>query len=969
MIPAAGRIRLRPNQHTLVLGAMLITMWYASAAQQNGGAYVLLFMITGLVLVSMLHARANLKAVKLEVGSIAPAQAGGVLRVPLVLSVEGGRVPAGLEITAEGARDPVFIETLSTTESTRAELRVGMPSAGVKRDLHLVVRSLYPLGFFTVERSVRVPQGSVVLPRPAGTLPLPAPVAGGADRGGVQRSVHGAGEGEDFSGLREWSAGDSLRHVDWKAVARGRPMMVKQWSGAPAGTVWLEWEALALPEQARISQLAQWIDEAETTGHRYGLKIPGQTLPPASGPKHRRKCLEALAVAGTGEVEVKRSTTDSNAPPTTRETATDLPGRPLAWIAVALLLAILPVMSSVPVAGTLAVAIGLLLRWRWPRNLPILVKLVPVLVAVSGTWLQLGTLGGLEAGVALLLGTAASKFVEAQSPRDFQLMALLGWFLCLCGLALDQAVGRSLWAYLVFGLIVLVLVRFRRGSSGVSQPLRISGTLLLQATPIVILLFFFFPRGASSLVQRLNRTMMHQTGLSDSLNPGSVAKIAQSQDKAFWVAFEGGNLPSVHSRYWRCVVLTFCNGLSWERGRELGYQRRSPGSVKDRTVQTITLVGHGGTWLPALDRPVTVLDHNHEHNLSLDDDTLRSANSVDSLRKYRLASQSRVKFEDLAPLHRRANLQVAPNLSARTRQLAQQFSQGRDARQTVEAALQYFRDEKFTYTIEPGAYDRRTGLEDFLFDRKQGFCEHFAASFCTLMRAAGVPARVVTGYVGGEYSDRGGYLTLRQADAHAWAEVWIEGLGWDRVDPTAALVPSRMTSDLRTFLEGGPEGLLAQARNTWWGRMIQQSTTLWDHVNYVWYDRVVQFDEQEQTDLWQNWGIFRLSAKVLVIGGMVVFALPLVLLALWLRRRVRHPDPAVRLWQRFCQHLAKLGIERFSSEGALAYAHRAAGALPQRSDSIQHIASLYVAHRYGGDPGALAALREALRGWSFKPKP
>lgn len=964
----AGKIHVRPNRHTLVLGAMLLTMWYACAAQQNGGAYVLLFLITGLILISLLHARANLRAVKLDIGAVAPAQAGGVLRVPLVLTVDGGRPPAGIEITADGAREPVFVESLSAEQSVRAELRVGMRSAGVGRDLNLVLRSLVPLGFFTAERIVRVPRASVVLPRPAGTLPLPEPMAGAAGaEGGVQRSTKGAGEGEDFSGVREWAPGDSLRHVDWKAVARGRPMMVKQWSGAPAGTLWLEWESLALPEPARISQLAQWIDDAETQGHRYGLKLPGQTIAPGAGVRHRRRCLEALAMLGGDDALVQKSAEETRLKstlPATRENATDVPGRPLMWMAVALLLAILPVVTSVPLGGSLALIVGLLLRWLAPRNLSIVWKLMPVLAATLGTWLQLGTLKGLEAGVAMLIGTTAAKFVEARTPRDFQLMALLGWFLCLCSLALDQTVGRSLWAYLVFGLIIMVLVRFRRGTSGFAQPLRISGTLLLQALPLVVLLFYLFPRGSSTLVQRLGRQMMHQTGLSDTLNPGSVAKVAQSQEKAFWVSFENEKMPPIQSRYWRCMVLNQCMGLAWERGLPLGYQRRRPGSLKDRVVQTITLVAHGSTWLPALDRPMTLLDHNQEHVLSQEDDTVRSLNAVDTLRKYRISSQPLVKFDEMNASHREGNLSLHINLSPQVKALAKELSKDRQPRQTVEAALAYFRDNGFVYTIEPGEYDRRRGLDQFLFERKQGFCEHFAASFATLMRAAGIPARLVTGYVGGEFSERGGYLTLRQADAHAWAEVWIEGTGWERVDPTAALVPARMTSDLLTFLEGGPESAFAMARRTWWGRFMGQSTALWDHLNFVWYDRVVQFDEQEQNELWQDWGIFRLSAKALVFGSMAVFAVPLVLLALWLRRRVRHSDPAVRLWQRFCQKLARLGAVRASSEGAETFARRAAAQFPQRAEAIQHIATLYMACRYGGGGNAsLADLRTAVRGW------
>ncbi len=964
MQASASRIRLRPNRHTLVLGAMLITMWYASAAQQNGGAYVLLFLIASIAIVSLLHARANLRSVQLLPGVPPPLHEGTVARVPLVLSVSAGAPPCGLEITANGVRDPVFIEQLTLDHPTRTELRVPV-SRQAAGSLSVVVRSLYPLGFFTAERVMEVPQARVVLPSPSGDLPLPSPYATGNEWVQQTQWTEHSSEPDDFSGVRAWQPGDSLRHIDWKAVARGRPLMVKQWSGAVAGAVWLDWSSLFLPDQARRAQLAQWIDTAEQRGLNYGLKTPDLTLAPSQGSKHRLLCLQALAVTGEGQSESLVGVREGGPPvPSTRETTTAIPGRPLLWLGVVLLLTALPVVLHVPMAGSLAVLLGLLLRWRCRHPISLGLKLLPVILAIGGSWLQLQTLKGLEPGVAILLGVTAAKFVEARTPRDFQLLALLGWFLCLCGLALDQAFGRSLWAYLVFLLMTLVLVRFRRGSTGLWLPLRTSGVLLLQTLPLVAVLFFLFPRGSASLVQRLNRTMLHQSGLSDQLNPGSVARIAQSQDKAFWVKFPQGKLPGVESRYWRCLVLNKCNGLTWERGAALSDQAREPASVEHRIWQEITLMAHGGNWLPALDRPTVVLDHHNEHYLNRSDDSLNSISSVDSLRKYRVASLPLVKFKDMNEDARQTLMQKAPQLSPQVRALAAGFAREKRDRQIVEAALQHFRTQGYEYSIEPGEYDPQRGLDQFLFERKRGFCEHYAAAFATLMREAGLPSRVVIGYLGGEYSERIGYITLRQADAHAWTEVWLEGQGWERVDPTAALIPARLSNDLRTLFESGAEGVLAQGRNRWWGEWLQQAATISDHLNYWWYDRVVQFDEQEQTDLWQTWGLLRLPMSVLLAGGLGLLLLPLVLIALWLRRRTRHPDPVVRLWQRFCARLARQGIVRASNEGPLDFAARAARARPAKASEIEQIASLYAAHRYGSSAVTLRALRHAMKSWS-----
>ena len=245
--------------------------------------------------------------------------------------------------------------------------------------------------------------------------------------------------------------------------------------------------------------------------------------------------------------------------------------------------------------------------------------------------------------------------------------------------------------------------------------------------------------------------------------------------------------------------------------------------------------------------------------------------------------------------------------------------------------------------------------------RKVGFCEHFSASFATLMRLAGVPARVVVGYVGGEPNESGGYLIVRQSDAHAWTEIWLDDQGWTRVDPTAELVPERLTTDLQTLLGGGLDGVIAARRQTWWWQAYQTLRLAWDNVNYKWYSNVVRYEQDEQRSLLDRLGLkdWRRLAVVPILAGIVLLGLGLV--ALWVRRPARHPDPAVRLWQDLCRRLSRRGITRLPSEGSLAFSQRAAAALPELAAPILEFGQAYASLRYGeGMQASLKTLRDNL---------
>ncbi len=976
MTSPGATIRVRPNRYTLALAAILFCMWYVGAAQENGSAYVLVFLAATITALSWLHARANLRSVNIRSGSIKTVEEGSIVCLPLVLTAGTGRVPCGLELTMPGAMEPVFIESLNVDRPVAATLRVAAPERGQHASFSVLVRSYFPLGFFTATRVMTVQQAQRVHPRSAGDMPLPAP---STEKGSLAHTHEAmaasgqvVGEGDDFAGLREWQPGESLRQVDWKAVARGRPLLVKQYEGAPQSTLWLEDTALThLPVEAAISQLAQWVREAENKGLRYGLRLSDpvryeevemqfpnskKNIAPGHGPEHERRCLDALAAVtvglGTGETLAKGSPQRVKTPPT-GEVAMQVPEPSMLWLCLALLLAALPFIGTVAWPALATFGVGLVVRWQWQRSgrgaVPQWLRLGLVTLGIAGTYAMEQIFIGIEVGAAVMLCVTAGKLLEARSPRDVQVVALLGWFLCVCAVAIDQGLGRSLYSFAVLLFIAVVLVRIRRGVAGIVIPSKTIAGLLMQALPFVVLLFYIFPRGSGGIVTQLSRRLMHRTGMSSHLNPGSVASIASSTDRVFRatvMAHAGADDQSQY--YWRCLVLWQCEGLSWERGDTLGGKRREVRLDQPELRQTILLEPHGDTWMPALDWPVRLNGGSDGMSITYSDMTLRSLQPSLGMRRYEVASYPALAAYELPATWRAAALRPPSSVSPNVRALAKQWQAGgRTPPQIVEAALDYFREQGFHYTVEPGAYSPERGLEEFLLQRRVGFCEHYAASFATLMRLAGVPSRVVVGYLGGDYNAHGNFTLVRQSDAHAWAEVWFDGAGWTRVDPTAALVPARLNSDLRTFMEGGLESAFAQNKNTWWGRSLNEGLLLWDNINYQWYERVVQFDDIAQMELFSELGLLRHRATTLLAVLLVGVGAWGLSVELWLRRRSRHPDAAVRVWLKFCRRLAKAGVPRVPSEGPLEYAERAATALPSAAERIRRIAELYAEMRYG----------------------
>lgn len=653
----------------------------------------------------------------------------------------------------------------------------------------------------------------------------------------------------------------------------------------------------------------------------------------------------------------------------------DIPRRPLLWLAAALAFTVPPMLGTLApwVWGcfTASLAAKFWMERRGWRLRSLAWKAALSGAVLGGVELTYHSLHGLEPCLSLLLLLTSLKMLEAGTARDFHFLALLGWLLCLAGLFISQDLSAGIYAVAAFMLILAAVAQFHRGPGSrrpLSGPLLTSAGLVLRALPVVLALFFLFPR-LSPFQFNLSRQSAARTGLSDELKPGSVASLALSNDVAFRVEFPDGNMPPLASLYWRAGVFTQDNGLAWGpsrldgRPRVVGVPEHFTGEpVRQRFILQPT----GGRWVVALQWPVQV-----PHGAAmLWGNVLRSDHAIYNQWHYEVKSVPSRRQSGLSPEEEARCLQPPDDISPRVKALAESWREhSADPRAIVAEAMQYFRTEKFLYTLTPGQYDSRDGLDDFLFRRRSGFCEHYAAAFATLMRLAGVPSRVVIGYRGGEFNALGKYLIVHQSDAHAWCEVWLPGTGWQRADPTASVSGAQVGGGFvymgDTAGAGGAEGGAGQAAGIWDRQPFLRNIGLaWDAISFEWDSRVAGFDQETQQTLflglgWPDTSARRLFAWLAAAAGCLLGAQ-----ALWTLWRTRLPrDPLTMCYELFCRRMAALGVKREPWEGPQRFAERAAGLLPARAERIRNVAGLYVSLRYapGTGPAELARGLKELR--------
>ena len=627
------------------------------------------------------------------------------------------------------------------------------------------------------------------------------------------------------------------------------------------------------------------------------------------------------------------------------------PMRGLPWVLGALAAAVAPHVPFLP--GWISLLIAAAVTWRWAaerRAWPLPPRWLRVLVAIAATLAVLGTyrtLNGIEAGTAFLVLLAGVKLLETRGSRDLTVIVFIAYFLLYSALLRDQRLPQL--PYLLAGGVFLTaaLMRVHAGSAGDSgrDVLMRTGALLLQALPLAILLFVLFPRLPGPF-WGIGTGESARTGLGDEMTPGDISDLSVSGEVAFRVRFTGA-MPPPAQRYWRGPVLHEFDGRSWRRPRAQAFPSQEVTYLGEPVEYQITLEPTDRPWILALDIPAEWPEREAFRTF---DFQLVAPRRLSEVSSFRLRSYPRfLAGAELPQSLRRKGLQLPEEGNPRSRALARDLvARHGDPQAIAQAMLTMFREQPFVYTLDPPKL-AENAMDEFLFETRRGFCEHYASAFTLVMRAAGVPARVVTGYQGGEFNPLGGYLIVRQSDAHAWSEIWIEGRGWLRVDPTAAVAPERIERGLigaMGELEPVP-GRLRDASNLW-----LQASLGWDTLNDLWNERIVRFNAARQLDLLERLGVDDPDWRTLGFGMAASLAAFFVGLSAYLAWRFRPParDWPARLHDVVRRRLVRRGLHPQASEGPVAFLERAAAACPDLAADLVQIRDVYVDLRYGPLP-------------------
>ncbi|MDX9951151.1 MAG: DUF3488 and transglutaminase-like domain-containing protein [Methylophilaceae bacterium] len=590
-----------------------------------------------------------------------------------------------------------------------------------------------------------------------------------------------------------------------------------------------------------------------------------------------------------------------------------------------------------------------LIAWRYllahyRRPLPRIYILMPLtIIAGIGIMLNYRGLFGRDASVELLALMLTLKLMEAKTRRDFLLLIFGGYFLTVTTFLFTQTMAYGAAMLLATFTLTATLV-------GVSHPngnlhwrfqAKTAASLLAQGAPIMLALFLLFPRVPGPLwgiPQDANKGM---SGLSDTMEPGEISELTLSGDIAFRVQFEG-KPPPPNQLYWRGPVLWHYDGRSWTMANpKLQLPAESLQLRGNPTRYTITMEPSNRSSMLLLDMPGQLPDNS---TASADLQVLAKSPIRQRIRYQASSHLDYTLARDAHPRALQLNLQIPDFDNPQSRALAQSWvDAGKTPEAIVQTALDMFRDGEFYYTLRPPRLGRQP-IDDFLFNTRRGFCEHYAGTFVYLMRAAGVPARVVTGYQGGELNPVGDYLIVRQSDAHAWAEVWLDGRGWVRVDPTGAVSPSRIEYGIETAIpDESPLPLLASNKFP----LLKKMYLNLDAIDNAWNHWVLDYNQKRQMEFLSSLAGSKLSWQDLAIAMMVAVGVVVLLLSYFIVRV--HParkDELQRLYAVFLRKLQRRGVTHEPQEGPLDFAARAGRALPQQAAQIARITDLYTQMRY-----------------------
>ena len=633
-------------------------------------------------------------------------------------------------------------------------------------------------------------------------------------------------------------------------------------------------------------------------------------------------------------------------------TLQQIPRNALVWIIISLFALVAPHASRLPIWILALYAVAVIWRlqvhrgrWSFPGRW---VKVVMILSGFVGIYASYGSFVGLEPTVALLLIAFALKLLELSHRKDAYVLLFLGYFICLTQFLFSQDLLVTLYALVSVTVVTTALVAIHRPGEHQFKlgTLHVASVMLLQALPLMIVLFFLFPRfGPLWTVPIKNHTA--KTGMSDFMKPGDVASLSQSADVAFRVKFDG-EIPVKSALYWRGLVLSRIEQGVWSA---LSFYDLPANQLRPQEViiggepirYNVIMEPTQQKWLYGL----KYARSDTRTVMQTSDFRLFSPTLIETEFMYTVDSWTDVPVEEtLSDWRRTTETQLPPTGNAKTRKLSLELREEAGSNAAfVDLVLDRFRVEPYVYTLRPGLLPEQDSIDAFLFQSQRGFCEHYASAFVFMMRAAGVPARVVAGYQGGEINPVNKTVIVHQFDAHAWAEVWLASRGWVRVDPTAAISPLRIEFGLEEAMAS--EGsflstmLLSPARY----RSIPLLNLLrlrYDALTYRWQTWVVGFDSERQFNLLRSFfGETTAKAFAIVLLGSWALVLLPVAISLFRAPDIEPVRPLAKHYRIFCKRLARLDLIRGAGETPSQFAQRVAEEFPDYAEQLWQITDLY----------------------------
>jgi len=595
-----------------------------------------------------------------------------------------------------------------------------------------------------------------------------------------------------------------------------------------------------------------------------------------------------------------------------------------------------------------------LLIWRslslvWTWLTPSKWVLLPLALGLGFIVLNnFGMSFGRDASSSLLIILMGLKLLESRNQRDAQAVIYLYFFVLITPFLFDQRIELALYGLMIFFALLFALIINNSNVESLKNPalLRICGAVLLQAIPLMLVFFLLFPRMIGPLWSMPDEQSA-VSGLSDEINPGAVSNLALSNETAFRVRFNS-NAPLHKDLYWRGPVFWETDGKKWflTPPKKESFQRAIKWSEKSDDFQyTLMMEPHKQFWLYALDSPSHAPNNAH---LSHDRQLMLKAKLNRNL-SFELRSSTSTALLQLSKEDKVRGLKIPENTHPKVFKLVQQWTDSaKNTKDIINKALSYYHRE-FYYTLTPPSLGEDP-IAEFLFETKRGFCGHFATSFATLMRVAGIPARLVGGYQGGVYNKLGDFYTIRQADAHVWVEVWLTKEGWVRIDPTAAIAPNRIEHSVDAsqqrlngdinFLINPPEGF---------NKLAQQLNWLIHSVDYYWQNAVLAYGPEKQLEFLSNFGIMNWADMLLSLAAFSAIVLLLSISILFYLQR-HAPDPVQAAYLKLCKRLGKKAGKRENFETSSDYFSRIGKDYPEKNHELKALNELYLKCRYGRKP-------------------